>query len=350
MRVAVVGASGNVGTSLLAALADDGAVDSVLAIARRRPELEFTKTEWHEADIRTDDLTRLFRGADAVVHLAWAIQPSRDEPTLRSTNVMGSGRVLRATAAAGVPALVYASSVGAYSAGPKTRFVDEGWPTHGIRTSFYSRHKAEVERMLDLFERELPAVRVVRMRPALIFKRGAASGIRRLFVGPFLPSPILRRALVPLVPAHPRLRFQAVHSSDVGEAFRVALTSSVGGAFNIAAEPVLDGSELARLADARPVHVSRRLLRRVVDMTWRLHLQPSPAGWVDLAFGVPLLDCARAWETLGWRPTRSASEALRELVAGMRDRAGTKTPPLSPATGGPLRAREVTSGLGERED
>ena len=140
MRVVVVGASGNVGTSLLAALADDVAVDSVLAIARRRPELAFAKTDWHQADIRTDDLTRLFRGAAAVVHLAWAIQPSRDESTLRSTNVMGSGRVLRATAAAGVPVLAYASSVGAYSAGPKTRFVDESWPTDGIRTSLVRGH------------------------------------------------------------------------------------------------------------------------------------------------------------------------------------------------------------------
>jgi UDP-glucose 4-epimerase len=349
MRVAVVGASGNLGTSLLAALADDVRVGSVLAIARRRPELTFAKTEWHQADIRTDDLTRLFRDADAVVHLAWAIQPSRDEAMLRSTNVDGSRRVLRATAEAGVPALVYASSVGAYSAGPKTRFVDESWPTDGIRTSFYSRHKAEVERMLDRFEQEHVDVRVVRMRPALIFKRGAASGIRRLFVGPFLPSPLLSPALAPFVPAHPQLRFQGVHSADVGDAFRRVLTRPVDGAFNLAAEPVLDGPELARLAGVRPIHVPRRLLRRVVEVTWRLHLQASPPGWVDLGFGVPLMDSGRARDTLGWRPTRTASEALRELMNGMRDRAGMSTPPLSPQSGGPLRAREVASGLGERE-
>ena len=80
-----------------------------------------------------------------------------------------------------MPALVYASSVGAYSPGPKDRRVDESWPTAGIESSFYSRHKAEVERLLDRFERETPSVRVVRLRPALIFKREAASGIRRLF-------------------------------------------------------------------------------------------------------------------------------------------------------------------------
>ena len=219
----------------------------------------------------------------------------------------------------------------------------------GIASSFYSRHKAEVERMLDRFESEQPDVRVVRMRPALIFKRAAASGIRRLFVGPFLPSPLLRRGLVPLVPSHPRLRFQAVHSKDVGDAYRRALVRPVRGAFNLASDPVLDGPELARLANARAVPVSRRLLRRTVEMTWRLHLQPTPPGWVDLGFGVPLMDSGRAREELGWSPTRTASEALEELVAGFRDRAGEDTPPLAPETGGPLRANEIASGVGERE-
>ena len=349
MRIIVVGASGNVGTSLLEALAGEPAVDSILGLARRRPEATFPKTEWRRADIRVDDLARCFTGADAVVHLAWAIQPSRDDSALRATNIGGSARVFRAVADAGVPTLVYASSVGAYSAGPKERLVDERWPAHGISTSFYGRHKGEVESMLDRFEREHPNVRVVRLRPGLIFKRGAASGIRRLFVGPLLPSPLLRRALVPLVPAHPRLRFQAVHSRDVADAFRRALVQPVQGAFNLAADPVLDGPELARLAGARAVGVPPRVLRGAVAATWRLHLQPTPPGWVDLALGVPLMDCSRAREILGWIPRQTASEALQEVVAGMREQAGMRTPPLDPGAGGRLRSGEIASGVGERE-
>ena len=78
MRVVVVGASGNIGTSLLEALRAEPEVESVLGLARRIPELEFPRTEWARADVTTDDLIPFFRGADAVVHLAWAIQPSRD--------------------------------------------------------------------------------------------------------------------------------------------------------------------------------------------------------------------------------------------------------------------------------
>jgi UDP-glucose 4-epimerase len=79
MRVVVIGASGNVGTSLLRSLAAEPAVDSVLGIARRIPETKFPKTEWRAADISRSPLRPLFQDADAVVHLAWLIQPGRDK-------------------------------------------------------------------------------------------------------------------------------------------------------------------------------------------------------------------------------------------------------------------------------
>ena len=94
----------------------------------------------------------MFDGADAVIHLAWLIQPSRDDAELERVNVDGSRRVFEAAAQAGVGALVHASSVGVYSPGPKDRAVDESWPRDGVDTLFYSRHKAEAERLLDAFE------------------------------------------------------------------------------------------------------------------------------------------------------------------------------------------------------
>jgi UDP-glucose 4-epimerase len=347
MRVVVVGATGNVGTSLLHALAHDPTVDSVLGVARRLPSMSFPKTEWAAADIVGDPLEPLFRGADAVVHLAWLIQPSRRLAVTRAVNVDGSARVFRAAGKAGVPALVYASSVGAYSHGPKDSFVDESWPTGGIETSFYSRHKAEVERLLDRFEAEFPRVRSVRLRPGLIFKREAASEIRRYFAGPFVPSPLVRPGLIPVVPEVERLRFQAVHSLDVGEAYRLAVVrSDARGAYNVAADPVLDPSRLGSLLGARPVRVPAGAARRAADLTWRMRLQPSPVGWVDMALGVPLMSTERVRSELGWTPRRDAGEALLDLLAGMRDRSGAATPPLRPGAGGPLRARELLTGLG----
>ena len=348
MRVVVTGASGNVGTSVLPALAASPEVEEIVGLARRRPAIRFPKSRWVQGDVRTADLRAIFDGADAVVHLAWLIQPSRDESETRSVNVAGSARVFRAAVDAGVRAIVYASSVGAYAPGPKDRAVDEAWPATGISTSFYARHKAETERLLDGFEAGHPGLRIVRLRPGLIFKREAASEIRRLFVGPFLPSPLVRRGLIPVVPDIARLRIQAVHSLDVGEAYRLAVTRPVRGAFNIAAEPVLDPAGLATLLGARRVPMPAGLLRAAAAVTWRLRLQPTSPGWVDMALGVPIMDTTRARTELGWHPVHSSRDALLDLLEGLRDRSGAPTPPLDPDAGGPARVREVLTGIGGR--
>ena len=191
---------------------------------------------------------------------------------------MGSRRVFDAVVAAEVPALVYASSVGAYSPGPKDRLVDESWPTEGIASSFYSRHKATVERDLDRLEAENPQLRVVRLRPGLIFQRAAATEIRRLFVGPFLPSPLLRAGLVPVSPDVRGLRFQAVHADDVGDAYRRAAVADVSGPFNIAAEPVVGSDELARMLHARKVAISPRVLRAAAAASYQAAAAAVGAG------------------------------------------------------------------------
>jgi UDP-glucose 4-epimerase len=348
MRVLVTGASGNVGTSVLEALGREPQVREIVGLARRVPAIRPPKVTWVSADVTGSDLTSLFRGADAVVHLAWAIQPSRDEALLERVNVLGSQRVFEAVAEAGVPTLVHASSVGAYAPGPKDRAVEESWSVDGIPTSFYSRHKSRVEALLDGFESTSPETRVVRLRPGLIFKREAASEIRRLFAGPFLPGFLVRPELIPIVPRVERLRFQAVHSHDVGEAYRLALVRPVRGAFNVAAEPAIGPPELARLLNARPVSISPGLLRRLAEVTWKLRLQPSPPGWVDMALGVPLMDTARARRELGWSPARSSLDALADLLSGLRHADGLSTPPLDPRTGGPARLGELATGVGAR--
>ncbi len=349
MRIVVVGATGNVGTSVLRALGQDPTVQEVVGVARRVPSLTLPKTSWVPADVVHSDLATIFEGADAVIHLAWLIQPSRDEATTRATNVEGSSRVFHAAGSAGVGTLVYASSVGAYSPGPKDRRVDESWPTDGIETSYYSRHKAEVERRLDRFEVEHPDRRVVRLRPGLIFKGDAASEIRRLFAGPFLPNPLVRPGLIPLLPVTERLVFQAVHAHDVGNAYRLAAVNhGARGAFNIAAEPILDPARLGRLLGARPVKVPRGALRRAAEVSWQLRLQPTHPSWLDMGLDTPLMDTTRAREELGWRAHRSSEEALAELIEGIRHGAGFGTPPLAPRAGGRLRLREIATGVGAR--
>ena len=133
MRVVVTGATGNVGTSVLRALASDPRVEEIVGVARRLPQWRNPRTRWVAADVVTSALEPVFEGADAVIHLAWLIQPSHDARALRAVNVEGSRRVFEAAVRAGAGVLVHASSVGVYSPGPKDRRVDETWPSGAAR-------------------------------------------------------------------------------------------------------------------------------------------------------------------------------------------------------------------------
>jgi UDP-glucose 4-epimerase len=349
MKVVITGATGNVGTSVLTQLAAWSEVTDIVGVARRAPERTFAKTTFVQADVATDDLRSVFAGADVVIHLAWLIQPGRDLNTTTAVNVNGSRRVFDAVAQAGVPSLVYASSVGAYSPGPKDRRVDESWPTDGIKTSFYSRHKAAVERILDRFESEHPTVRVVRLRPGLIFKAQAGTEVRRLFLGPFMPTTILRRGWVPVVPDLSNLCVQAVHSLDIAAAYTLAAVNpGARGPFNIAADPVIGPQELAGVLGARRVPVPRSLLRGAVDCAYRLRVSPTEPGWLDMALEVPLMDCGRAERELGWVPQHGAVETLAEMIEGIGQGTDDGTPPLARSTTAPARINEVKTRLGSQ--
>jgi UDP-glucose 4-epimerase len=329
MRVVVTGATGNIGTSLLETLADDSHVDHVRGVARRRPRWAPARTSFAPADVRTDDLAALFTGFDAVIHLAWAFQPTRQPLETWDVNVLGSIRVFDAVAEAGVPVLIYCSSVGAYSPGPG-RHVDESWPTHGRPTSAYGREKAYVERCLDRFVQEHPDVRVVRMRPCFVFKRESASEQRRIFAGRLFPRVLARPGRLPVLPVPPEIRMQAVHSADVAEAFRLALFSEATGAFNLAAPPVIDSGVLGEIAEARPVPVPARLAKVALGAAWRLRLVPSDDALFALLLQLPTLDAGRAERELGWQPRWTGDLAMREMLVGLADGAGMATPPLKP--------------------
>ncbi|GGY86706.1 NAD-dependent epimerase/dehydratase family protein [Streptomyces nitrosporeus] len=333
-RIVVTGATGNVGTSVVRALAADPEVASVLALARRRPSLDIAGVEWQTADLSRSDsadrLTGLLRGADALVHLAWRFQPTHDPVVTWRSNVLGSVRVFDAVARSGVPALVHASSVGAYSPGPKEEpGVGEEWPTHGWPDAAYCREKAYLERVLDAFELRHPEVRVVRMRPGFLFKETAAAEQRRIFAGRYVPGPLLRPGLLPFVPDLDGLRFQALHTGDAAEAYRLAALRDVRGAFNLAAGPVIDARKLGGLLGARVVRVPRAPARAVLAALWRAHAVPASPHLFDAVLRLPVLDSRRAREVLGWQPSRSSEEALSAFLRGVRSGRGEDTAPLA---------------------
>jgi UDP-glucose 4-epimerase len=357
MRIAIVGATGNVGTALLRRLADESDIELV-GIARRSPLPNagppYEGVQWHNVDIgeaaSVESLAEWFAGADAVVHLAWQIQPSRNRSQLRRTNLSGTRHVVRALQRAGVPKLVYASSFGAYAPGPKDGRVDENWPVTGIGSSNYSIDKAAVEALLDGVEREDPALKVIRIRTALVFQREAGAGVTRNFLGRLTPTTLLRWGRLPVVPRNKRLRAQVVHADDAAQAYLLALRGDRVGAFNVATDPVLDGPRLAKALHGRAVPMPLTLLRVLTRAAWQIRLLPAEPGWLDLTVGSPLMDCTRAEQELGWRPRRDSQEVIREAVAGIASGAGSTSEPLrpSPRSAGQFHERSAT--VGSRPD
>jgi UDP-glucose 4-epimerase len=349
MRVIVTGATGNVGRAVVSELLGDGAIEHVVGVARRAPRAhaapyDDARFEWRPADVASDDLGETLRGADAVVHLAWRFQPTRDRVATWRTNVIGTTRVLTAAARSGVATVVYASSVGAYSPVATRPFagdagvpldrpdepVDESWPTAALPVAGYGIEKSYLERWVDAFEeRHGDVLRVVRTRSAFVFQEEAGREQLRIFAGPLVPGRPVGSRLIPALPLPAGLRFQAVHADDVARAYVAALLRPVRGAFNLAADPVVDAAVLGEVFEARPIELPPPVVRSALAAAFHLRLAPVEPGLLELFMTLPVMDAGRARRELDWTPRHSATDALNELRTGLRHPRRPATPALT---------------------
>ena len=334
MKIAITGASGNVGTALLRRLRGSG--HDLTGISRRRPAAgaePYDSAEWKTIDLSATtaqgDLTETFRGMDAVVHLAWMIQPSHDRALMRATNQGGTRAVAAAVQAAGVAHLVHMSSVGTYAAAPG-QWKDEEWSTAGVPTSSYSVDKSAAEAIVTKLDSSVTATPV---RPGLILQPDAASEIARYFLGPLVPTALLRPAVVRYAPLPRPIAIQFIHTDDVADAVARILTNRVGGAFNLAAKPMVDRETFRQIFGAVGPALPVRPLRALADLTWRAHLQPTDAGWLDLGLSVPLMRTDRAQSELDWKPAHRTADFLPAFVEALAIGAGSEGPLLYPRRG-----------------
>jgi UDP-glucose 4-epimerase len=342
LRVAVTGASGNLGTAVLRRLtAPDTGVAQVRGLARRRPPdtTPYDGVQWFLADLADEaseeDVAEFLDGVDAVVHLAWALQPSRHLEQLHRVNVEGTRRIARAALAAGVAQVVHLSSLGAYAPGAARREVTEDWPATGIRTSQYSRDKAEAEHVVRETLGGHPEIATTVVRPTLVLQPDAASEIGRYFLGPLLypvaralAGPIARRLPLPL----PDVRVAFVSSDDIADAVLRMLDRRAAGPFNLAADPVMDGDAIARALGTVRIPVPAFALRTALQAAFTARLVPTEPGWLDMALEGPALDTDRARTVLGWAPARRGDKVLAEFVAAFGRGDGAAGPLLQPAS------------------
>ncbi len=291
MRIAITGATGNVGTSVLAALADEPAIEEIVAIARRPAGCPTRACASTSPTSAATTCSRRCAAIDAVIHLAWLIQPSRDEAITRATNVDGSRRLLEAVAEAGVRTVVRLL-------GRRLLARPEGPP--GRRVVADRRHPDLL--LLTPQGRGRAAARPLRARPAAGARRGeAATGAdlqarrRQRHPAGSSPGPLLPPALVPRAdPARASTR-RGCASRRSTRSTSATPTAASCSPTTPAAPSTSPPSRSSTGPSWRAcsAHAGCRCAAAccdAADLTWRLRLQPSEPGWIDLALGVPLLD------------------------------------------------------------
>ena len=159
LTVAVTGVAGYVGSRLVRSLCADDRVGRVLGFDLRAPAFRSDKLVFDTLDIRDRRLASRMRGVDALVHLAFVMDPIRDESEMHEVNVGGSQNVFNCTAEASVGKIVYLSSATVYGAHPNNECpLTEDSPLRANLDFSYAAHKLEVEYIAKEFRSEHPGI------------------------------------------------------------------------------------------------------------------------------------------------------------------------------------------------
>jgi len=319
LTVAVTGPTGTFGLALMPLLQSDDQVDRVIGIARRPfdpAERGWAKMEYRRGDVRDAAALRTsFHGADVVVHLAFLIL-SGARKTTRAINVDGTLNAFRAAAAVGAERFVYASSIAAYGFHRDNPIgIREDWATRPADRLFYAQEKAELEHLLQQEAAANPKTALYLLRPPIVLGPDAVGAKVSI---PSVLAPLVRGAgvalrHVPGLPALvPDLPLQLIHQEDVAEALRLCVVGAgPPGAYNIAADDVVTGVDVARELGLRVVRVPGGPVATVARAVAKLPYLPSGAQWVEAMTHPAIMDTTKAKTQLGWRPRHTAIESLR---------------------------------------
>jgi UDP-glucose 4-epimerase len=328
LTVAVTGPTGDLGVAMVNALERSRAVKKIIGMARRPfdPADEgWKKTEYREGDVQDDRSVKdLVKGADVVVHLAFAILSASKDT--RDLNIEGSRRVFTHAAEAGVERICYASSVAAYGFhDDNPDWLTEDVPARGTKEHFYSQQKAEVEQVLgEVLLRRRKTVAYA-FRPCIVAGPLAQTMIEEIpyvKLGDSMPGAVrsllaAMPILKPVIP-DPGTRFQLVHEDDVASAFVLAVRGrGEPGPYNLAGRGTITMSDLADELGWYSIPVPDLAVDATAEVVSRLPL-PAATSWIHSVRKPVLMKTDRAQKELGWKPKHTGKQTLKEMVAASR--------------------------------
>src|SRR5215216_3833123 len=329
LTVAVTGPTGDLGLSIVDALERSRSVKRIVGMARRPfdpAERGWRKTEYRQGDVTDAESVRdLAKGADVVVHLAFAILSASD--ATRELNVSGSRMVFEAAAKAGAKRICYASSVAAYGFHEDNPdWLTEDIAPRGSPEHPYSHQKAEVERVLGEVLLRHPATVAYAYRPCIVAGPEARTMLEEIpyyRLSEAMPDAVARLlgslpALKPVIP-DPGIRFQLVHEDDVASAFAAGVRGlGEPGPYNLAGGGTLTMSDVADALGWYSVPLPKPLLDATAEVATRLPLMPETVAWIHSVRKPVLMKTERAKKQLGWRPKHTAKATLKEMAEAQR--------------------------------
>ena len=266
-RVAVTGAAGYVGRSLIARLARDAAVDRILALDRapaaggRREGACRLRAPRRDAPVRTAAARAPHRRAGPSRLRAASLAGPRSRPPRQRRWRRQRARLVRGRRRAACPLPQQLQRLRRprrqpAAAGTKTR---SRAPPRGFQ---YSEDKAAAERLIADFAASRPGFSAIVLRACPALGPKADNFIASAFSKPFLVG---ARGHDP--------QMQLVHEDDLAEALCRCLLSRVSGTYNLAGDGLIRWSEMARMFGRRVLWLPGPLLRFLVGASWALRLQ-----------------------------------------------------------------------------
>ncbi|MEK0442670.1 MAG: hypothetical protein RL403_1648 [Bacteroidota bacterium] len=171
MNILITGITGLVGSELARAFSTLGTIHGLKRGGSDLSALglQGLPIHWHEGDILDfNSLLEAMEGIDLVIHSAGKVSfLPKDEKSLFQVNHQGTAQVVNALLAAGVPKLVYVSSVAALGQVPEQEEYDETstWVDGPDQTAYaLSKYRAE----LEVWRGEQEGLQVLVLNPALV--------------------------------------------------------------------------------------------------------------------------------------------------------------------------------------
>ena len=310
MKYVITGGSGYIGSRLTELLVEREETERVLNLDVRAPAVPWPKTEYERGDVRDraamHELLERER-PDALVHLAFLLDPIHDEARMYDIDVNGTLAVLEAASDAGTEQVLVTSSASAYGAFPDNPVpIAEDQPVRGQPDFSYARDKAEADRVCQLWAAEHPDRVMTIVRPTIVFGPNVNNYISRSWEN---------NAFFPVMDGV-EADLQLVHEDDVVTAITSLLDAREGGAFNVAADGLMKWRESAELIGTKVREMKFQTVYRIYSWAWRLHAPKveSPPGNLHFLKDSWVVSNEKLKAATGWEPTHDTREVFEQAM------------------------------------